>query len=143
MVITTSGRMHFREYIQRMEHDLRSLIEHDGLNPGAVDDLYKIVWHPNLKSDQTYIRINVMLPLEVQEQCNKVGRSRKKWDHKEADIEAAIIAWSGANNASPLHAVFVGPSAVLFFGSKEDASIAQLFMSEFINDFKELYPSRF
>jgi hypothetical protein len=30
-----------------------------------------------------------------------------------------------------------------FFGDKKDASIANLFMSEFTSNFKEFYPSRF
>jgi|SRR4051794_15616758 hypothetical protein len=143
MIKITSGRMCSREYVREWECRLRSFIEDDGLNPRTVDDLYEIVQHPNLNPNQTYIRINVMLPLEVQEQCNKIDRRRKNLDQKEADIEAAIIAWSGANNANPLHAVFIGPSAVLFFGDKKDASIAHLFMSEFISDFKEFYPSKF
>jgi hypothetical protein len=95
MIVIKSGRRYSRECVRDWEYRLRSFIEEDGLNPRAVDDLYEIVRHPNLKPDQTYIQINVMLPLEVQEQCNKIDRRRRNLDQKEADIEAAIIAWSG------------------------------------------------
>ena len=143
MIKARNGRVHLREYVRILDYRLRLSVFYDGLNPRVVDDLYETIWHPNLVSDRACIRINLILPLEVQDRCNKIDRRRKNSGQKEADIEAAIIAWAGYNNAKPLHAVFIGPSAVLFFDSKEQAAIAHLFMSDFICDFKEFCSNRF
>src|SRR4051794_5715590 len=99
MIKARNGRVHLREYVRSLDYRLRSSVFYDDLNPRVVDDLYETIWHPNLASDRACIRINLILPLEVQDRCNKIDRRRKNSDQKEVDIETAIIAWAGYNNA--------------------------------------------
>ena len=131
--------------LRGLEYLQRQFIECGGLDPRVLDDLYEIVWHESLALDSSAIQINVTLPLEVRDQCEKINERRKKLDQRQSDIKSTIIKWANSESVNPSYAVFVGPSAVLFFDNEKEAVVAHLYMSDHILEFKKfrygtLYP---
>ena len=137
MIKTTSGRSLPRTIFWTLEYYQRRFIDHIGLNARVIDDLFETIWHESLAPDSQSIRINVSLPIEVHKQCKKINERRRKPDQRKSDIEAAIVEWANGNGVYPSHAVFIGPSAVLFFNNENKAVVAHLFMSDQILEFKE------
>jgi hypothetical protein len=137
MITTTNGGSVPRIALRSVEYSHRRLIEYSGLNSRVLDDLFEIIWHENLSLDNSAIRINVILPVEIRNECKKIDERRRKPNQKQSDIEATISKWANDNNVHPSHAVFIGPSAVLFFDDKEKAAMAHLFISDNILEFKQ------
>ena len=137
MIKTTSGRSIPRKAFWTLEHYHRRFIDHTGLNARVLDDLFRTIWHESLAPDSPAIRVNVTLPTEVHEQCKKISERRRKPYQRESDIEDTIIEWANGNNVHPSHAVFIGPSAVLFFDNESESVMAHLSMSDQILEFKE------
>ena len=104
-------------------------------NPNAINDLFKIVWHPYLQSDRKYDRLVVVPPTEILKQCYKIDRSRRRGREKEDEIEAVIMKWCNDQNARPLRVVFTNRAAVLFFDNGSEAVFARCALLKFTCDF--------
>src|SRR4051794_3468135 len=94
MITTTNGGSVPRIALRSVEYSHRRLIEYSGLNSRVLDDLFEIVWHENLSLDNSAIRINVILPVEIRNECKKIDERRRKPNQKQSDIEATISKWA-------------------------------------------------